>query len=575
MTRNIYIFMFVLLLLMVFIFNTRETFLGHEYKLGEHVDYKGRVNQYNVEERPFIFDTNFEPQIVVEPTITVGVLPVYIVFRKNDIDYDITCDNENCFINNNIITIRNSGKYIFDFQGFSDNVVLTKLFKVNVESDYVTIDGDNKKFKIETNEYYDGLINNGSKERNGRNYVIVKNIYCDIDINVRNINFIDLQDLQQKKAYGLICSSYFSHNSKSIIHRCRITSNIKMVSYGGGIIGGYAGKGENSNLLVSNCFVKGNMFNDKLEGGDEEINVNHCGGIVGAYCGSNNGNVLLFNCMFNGDINTHNSGGICGSYLGNKGGNILLLKCMNTGTYSPQTLTQQRLGNAGLVGAYCANDNGNVTVLSSYVSNNNIIQISPTTVTGTILTAINNSQRGFFGNNALKNNGNILMVSCFINENNDDNIIINGQNDVSDNGKLEVKYFSSKNTLNQNNFTDVSYNAENINIGDCNELVIEAKVVTEDLLNFNLLSEVRSIYSLTLDEAKKFPYNLSNSDSNDIYNFIKEEEFYSIFSKENDLSDINLRKNFNSELLEIDCIERNRKLKGFVLRDMPKVVKLC
>ena len=98
------------------------------------------------------------------------------------------------------------------------------------------------------------------------------------------------------------------------------------------------------------------MYNDKLEGGDEEINVNHCGGIVGAYCGSNNGNVLLFNCMFNGDINTHNSGGICGSYLGNKGGNILLLKCMNTGTYSPQTLTQQRLGNAGLVGAYCAND---------------------------------------------------------------------------------------------------------------------------------------------------------------------------------------------------------------------------
>ena len=193
---------------------------------------------------------------------------------------------------------------------------------------------------------------------------------------------------------------------------------------------------------------------------------------------------------------------------------------------------------------------GNVTVLSSYVSNNNIIQISPTTVTGTILTAINNSQRGFFGNNALKNNGNILMVSCFSNENNDDNIIINGQNDVSDNGKLEVKYFSSKNTLNQNNFTDVSYNAENINIGDCNELVIEAKVVTEDLINFNLLSEVRSIHNLTLDQAKKFPYNLSNSDSNDIYNFINDEEFDSIFSRENDLSDINLRKNFNSELLK-------------------------
>ena len=129
MTRNIYIFMFVLLLLMVFIFNTRETFLGHEYKLVEHVDYKGRVNQYNVEERPFIFDTSFEPKMLFNPPVKYYLLNCV---RKNDIDYDITCDNENCFINNNIITIRNSGKYIFDFQGFSDNdVVLTKLFKIN------------------------------------------------------------------------------------------------------------------------------------------------------------------------------------------------------------------------------------------------------------------------------------------------------------------------------------------------------------------------------------------------------------------------------------------------------------
>lgn len=577
MTRNIYIFVFLLILLLVFIcFNTKERFLGHEYKLFEHVDYIGRLDKYDVEEKPFFFDTSLEQQNIVQPTLTVGVLPSYIIFRKNDVDYDIVCDNENCIINNNIITIRERGKFVLKFEGFSDEVVLTKLFKINIENDYVTIDGDNKKFKIETNTYFDGLINNGSKERNGRNYIIVKNIYCDIEIDVRNLDFSSMQDLQQKRAYGLICSSYFSHNSKSIVHKCRITSNMKMVSFGGGIIGGYAGNGSNSKLLISNCFVKGNMIRDNVEADiDDEVNVNHCGGIVGAYCGNNNGNVLIFNCIFNGDINTHNSGGICGSYLGSNSGNVLLLKCMNTGTYSPQTLTEQRVGNAGLTGAYCASNNGNVTVLCSYVSNNNIIQISPTTVTGSILTAINNSQRGFFGNNALKNNGNIIMVSCFSNENNNDNIIINGRTDVSDNGKLEIQYFSSKNVLDDTNFTDVSYNLENINRSEINSLNNDSKVVSVELTNYDLQAELRSIYGIDSEEPNKFPYNLSNSDSSDIYNLIKDEEFNSIFSQENDLNDINLRKNFSSEFLEIDCIDRNKKLKGYALRDMPTTVKLC
>jgi hypothetical protein len=141
----------------------------------------------------------------------------------------------------------------------------------SIESDNISIDGQNHIITIIGDNYYMGLIDNKSYS----------------NIQIKNIK-IKNQNVMIDNNSGWLCRAGYANNAL--------------------------------NCIIDNCSVECDIYNDKS---DSIIN---CGGI----CGPNlalSGHIVISNCLFNGLIGSNidvdangeynsNSGGICGPYAG-------------------------------------------------------------------------------------------------------------------------------------------------------------------------------------------------------------------------------------------------------------------
>ena len=137
-----------------------------------------------------------------------------------------------------------------------EDLVLSDLDNyLNIKSNYITIDGNDKNINISDITNYKGFINNGTSINSGYENITINNIKV-----LSSISSIENNG-------GWICQSYFGNNTS-----------------------------QNNNILIKKCFSNGN------------ISGSNSGGICGSNCtGSISG------CFSSGNISGSNSGGICGS----------------------------------------------------------------------------------------------------------------------------------------------------------------------------------------------------------------------------------------------------------------------
>ena len=188
---------------------------------------------------------------------------------------------------------------------FSDNITLDSALQYfKIESEYVTIDGNNKNVTINGVNSYPGLVQNGTSGTNGYSNVTVQNI------NVDSISSI-LAD-----SMGWIGHSYFGINSSDVIvDSCSSSGDINGEN-AGGICG--SNLGSNGTSTISNCSSVG------------AINGLKSGGICGGLAGSNNGIVTVLDCSSSGAIVGSYTGGICGANAGING-KALVSNCSSVG----------------------------------------------------------------------------------------------------------------------------------------------------------------------------------------------------------------------------------------------------
>jgi len=173
---------------------------------------------------------------------------------------------------------------------------------------------------------YNGFIQNGTTDDNGRNYIYIFNIYI-------NANGTQLND-----TCGWVGSSYFGKNAiNNYIVNCH--SNGIIGTNSGGITGGYS-----NGITFIGCSSSGSSYG---------------GGIVGNY----SSNIKCISCWSTGSI-SNNGGGIAGSYLY---GECEITNCYSNGTISENC--------GGIVGANCGNDldiSSNVILIQNCYSTGNI-----------------------------------------------------------------------------------------------------------------------------------------------------------------------------------------------------------
>lgn len=196
---------------------------------------------------------------------------------------------------------------------FEDNITFNNISQYFIlESEYINIDGKNKKIIFDGIINYIGLFNNGNNLINGYSNIQIKNIISEI------VNSSSLMNKQ-----GWICQEYFGSNS--------------------------------SNIELYNLLSNGDITND------------YSGGICGANICNLNGSININNCSSYGNITSNYSGGICAGNIG-ENSNIEFSNCYNLGNINNQSLI-----NYGTYKYIKMNINGNViTDLGLYSSDNGL-----------------------------------------------------------------------------------------------------------------------------------------------------------------------------------------------------------
>ena len=199
-----------------------------------------------------------------------------------------------------------------------------------VRSDYITIDGNNKKVTFNNVSNYKGLIENGTPVSYGYNNINVKNIYTK-----------DAGSSTLVNGGGWICQSNFGkHSLNNKIENCSNECPVNNDNCGG-ICGGMAGVNMGS-VSLTNCYNTGIVSGVSA------------GGICGQQAGINNGNVSLNNCYNTGIVSGGSAGGICGNTAGVNSGSVSLTNCYNTGSISGSDAGGLCGTLAGLNGGTCS-----------------------------------------------------------------------------------------------------------------------------------------------------------------------------------------------------------------------------
>ena len=201
-----------------------------------------------------------------------------------------------------------------------------------INSQYITINGNNKVVPINGVTNYPGLFQNGTGSNNGYTNIIIK----DLGVITSNNN-----STLGGSGGGWIGQQYFGRYISSgtiTVTNCYSTGNISSAC--GGIFGYYTGQSSSGGTItVSNCYNTGTI-------GDS------AGGIFGVFAGSSatGGTITVTNCYSTGSIQ-NNGGGIFGKYTQYfaSGGTIISSYCNNIGTIGDGA--GGIFGNATLYGA--------------------------------------------------------------------------------------------------------------------------------------------------------------------------------------------------------------------------------
>jgi len=210
-------------------------------------------------------------------------------------------------LSSNILTVK-----------FNTDITISSSIGINgyfiINSEYITINGNDKVITIDNITNYPGLIQNGTSSNN-----------CYTNININDLGVVTSNNSTLADGGGWIGRSYFSNGISSgiiSVTNCYSTGDIGSNGGGGGIFGQSAGQSSTGgSITLSNCYSTGN------------INI-YAGGILGeyAYLESTGGSLTVEYCYSTGDIGSH-AGGIFGGYAKRRssGGSVIAKNCYSTG----------------------------------------------------------------------------------------------------------------------------------------------------------------------------------------------------------------------------------------------------
>ena len=202
----------------------------------------------------------------------------------------------------------------------NDLVIETDIFFLicgsnNIQFGSTSLKNDGTRTIIEIRSVTDylGFIRNGDSPNIGFNNIYVFNL----EVRTTGGSTLDTDS-------GWIGQSYFGNQAQNnFIINC--SSEGPIIDGGGGIVGGYAGQGDNINPNSSSLYITGCSST-----GNSAV---YSGGIVGFYAGRNGGSVICEKCWSLGQIG-ENAGGIVGFGAGTSGGSVNAVQCYSTGAIS-------------------------------------------------------------------------------------------------------------------------------------------------------------------------------------------------------------------------------------------------
>ena len=259
-------------------------------------------------------------------------------------------------LNNTNATLNETNRLVITFL---TNITITNAnnyFVVN--TNYITIDGNNKTVTISGVTNYPGLIKNGISGVPGTN--------GKSNITVQNINITTSNGASLIGGGGWICQSYFctSSSGTNLITNCTNSGNITN-NYSGGIVGDAFASYSSGTNTISNCANSGTI--SSLGGG---------GIAASAFAYSSTGYSSIINCKNSGQISGNYAGGIAGVGFSNQ---------LAGNTSSRTTSISNCLNNGPISGNYAGGIVGDSFGLNNVSSTiNNIINcINIGTVAGT------------------------------------------------------------------------------------------------------------------------------------------------------------------------------------------------
>ena len=289
-------------------------------------------------------------------------LPVTIVNTNTSFTLKVLFEND--------LTLSSN---IFFFIIGSDNIQFgSTSLKGNGTRPIITIDG-----VLE----YPGLIRNGYQNPFDPSSIIggFNNIY------VYNLEVKETGGSTLISNGGWIGQSYFGNQAQNnFIINC--SSEGPIIDAGGGIVGGYAGQGDNVNENSSSLYIIGCSSSG--------ASATYSGGIVGFFAGRNGGSVVCQSCWSTGSIGPQ-SGGIFGYQAANGDsypGFVRAIQCYSLGTIS---------GNdAGGIFGQLAGTSAQTEAISCY---------SQGAISGT-------NAGGIYGNGAASDDGITFATNCYVGE---------------------------------------------------------------------------------------------------------------------------------------------------------------
>jgi hypothetical protein len=250
---------------------------------------------------------------------------------------------------------------------FGDDITLnttSKFFIIN--SNFITIDGNDKIVFIDGVQDYPGLFNNGTNNTNGFSNILINNF----DLKVLNSPTLVISS-------GWFCQRFYARGATNcLLNNLKSNGNLN-IERNGGIVGQDCAI-DFGNLIITNCSSTGDISafgaggicssNVALFGGSVliensysagNISGNQAGGITSFQPGEQNGLVSIKNCYSTGDISAFDAGGICSSFAGFNGGSVTIENCYSTGKISGNQ-------SGGIISLGGGEENGSVSIQNFY-----------------------------------------------------------------------------------------------------------------------------------------------------------------------------------------------------------------